>query len=142
MRAGDISQVMEIEREAAAIPWTRAMFLADIGQPGALDLVAMLGENLLGYVMVSRHADVWHILNITVHRSHRGRGVGGRLLDETFDRADRRPHLGFTLEVRVSNRRAIDLYERRGFISHGIRPGYYSDNGEDALIMWRSGEPT
>jgi ribosomal-protein-alanine N-acetyltransferase len=50
---------------------------------------------------------------------------------------DRREHAGFTLEVRVSNDRAIRLYRRLGFVTHGVRPRYYSDNGEDALIMWR-----
>jgi hypothetical protein len=65
----------------------------------------------------------------------------GLLLDELFERAAGKPHLGYTLEGRVSNSRAIQLYRRKGFLDHGIRPGYYSDNGEDAMIMWRSGGP-
>jgi ribosomal-protein-alanine N-acetyltransferase len=91
--------------------------------------------------MVSRYADVWHVLNVCVREQERGRGIGGMLLEELFVRADRVPHLGFTLEVRVSNEPAIHLYRRKGFVSHGVRPRYYSDNGEDALIMWRAGEP-
>ena len=91
--------------------------------------------------MVSRYADVWHILNLCVREAQRGRGIGGRMLDELFVRAARKAHLGFTLEVRVSNAAAIRLYRRKGFLEHGIRPGYYSDNGEDAIIMWRGGGP-
>ena len=91
--------------------------------------------------MVSRYADVWHILNVVVREAHRDQGIGGRLLEELFERAGGKPHLGFTLEVRVSNAGAIHLYRRKGFVDHGIRPGYYSDNGEDAMIMWRSGGP-
>jgi ribosomal-protein-alanine N-acetyltransferase len=71
----------------------------------------------------------------------RDQGIGAQLLDALFERASSKPHLGFTLEVRVSNARAIHLYRRKGFLDHGIRPGYYSDNGEDAMIMWRSGAP-
>lgn len=141
MRRGDVPQVMVIESASSATPWTRAMFLAELGRPGTIDLVADRGGDVLGYIMVSRYADVWHILNVVVREAHRGQGIGGRLLDELFERAAGRPHLGFTLEVRVSNAHAIHLYRRKGFLDHGIRPGYYSDNGEDAVIMWRSGAP-
>lgn len=141
MRAGDVPQVVAIERATSATPWTRQMFLSELGRPGTIDLVAVQGSDVLGYAMVSRYADVWHILNICVRPGRRREGVGGRLLDELFVRAAKRAHLGFTLEVRVSNEVAIRLYHRKGFVDHGIRPGYYSDNGEDALIMWRGGGP-
>jgi ribosomal-protein-alanine N-acetyltransferase len=103
--------------------------------------VADRGGDVLAYVMVSRYADVWHILNLCVRESQRGQGLGARMLEELFVRAGRKAHLGFTLEVRVSNDAAIRLYRRKGFLEHGVRPGYYSDNGEDALIMWRGGGP-
>ncbi|MGD9694742.1 MAG: ribosomal protein S18-alanine N-acetyltransferase [Thermoleophilia bacterium] len=141
MRVGDVPQVVEIERATSATPWTRAMFLSELGRPGTLDLVADRGGDVLGYIMVSRYADVWHILNLCVRDAHRDQGHGGRLLDELFERAGHRGHLGFTLEVRVSNAPAIHLYRRKGFLEHGIRPRYYSDNGEDAIIMWRGGMP-
>jgi [ribosomal protein S18]-alanine N-acetyltransferase len=141
MRVSDVPQVVAIENATSATPWTRAMFLSELGRPGTLDLVAAQAGDVLGYVMVSRHADVWHILNLCVRASQRGQGLGGRLLDELIERAGRRPHLGFTLEVRVSNEPAIRLYRRKGFLEHGVRPRYYSDNGEDALIMWRGGGP-
>ena len=141
MRPSDVPQVVAIETATSATPWSRAMFLSELGRHGTLDLVAVQSGDVLGYVMVSRYADVWHILNLCVHAPQRGQGLGGRLLDELFVRAGKRAHLGFTLEVRVSNEVAIRLYRRKGFLEHGVRPGYYSDNGEDALIMWRSGEP-
>jgi [ribosomal protein S18]-alanine N-acetyltransferase len=115
------------------------MFLSELGRPGTLDLVADQGGDVLAYVMVSRYADVWHILNLCVRAQQRGQGLGGRMLDEVFVRAGRKAHLGFTLEVRVSNEAAIRLYRRKGFLEHGVRQGYYSDNGEDAIIMWRGG---
>jgi ribosomal-protein-alanine N-acetyltransferase len=141
MRRGDVPQVLTIEKSSSATPWTRAMFLSELGRPGTIDLVAHRVGDVLGYIMVSRYADVWHILNVVVREAHRGQGIGARLLDELFERADGKPHLGFTLEVRVSNAGAIHLYRRKGFLEHGVRPGYYSDNGEDALIMWRRGGP-
>jgi ribosomal-protein-alanine N-acetyltransferase len=141
MRPRDVPQVVAIENATSATPWSRAMFMSELGRPGTLDLVADRGGDVLAYVMVSRYADVWHILNLCVREPQRGRGLGGRMLDELFVRAGRVAHLGFTLEVRVSNGAAIRLYHRKGFIEHGVRPGYYSDNGEDAIIMWRDGGP-
>jgi [ribosomal protein S18]-alanine N-acetyltransferase len=139
MRPRDIPQVVAIENATSATPWTRAMFMSELGRPGTLDLVADRGGDVLAYVMVSRYADVWHILNLCVRESQRSQGLGGRMLDELFVRASKKAHLGFTLEVRVSNESAIRLYRRKGFLEHGVRPGYYSDNGEDAIIMWRGG---
>lgn len=141
MRNGDLPQVVAIETASSNTPWTRAMFQSELGRPGTIDLVADKGGDVLGFIMVSRYADVWHVLNVCVRAGQRGRGIGGQLLEELFERASGTPHLGFTLEVRVSNDTAIHLYRRKGFLDHGIRPGYYSDNGEDAIIMWRGGGP-
>jgi ribosomal-protein-alanine N-acetyltransferase len=141
MRIPDVPHVTAIEAASSATPWTRNMFMSELGRPGTIDLVAHRVGDILGYILVSRYADVWHILNVVVREAHRDQGIGGRLLEELFERASGRPHLGFTLEVRVSNERAIHLYRRKGFLDHGIRPGYYSDNGEDAIIMWRGGGP-
>lgn len=141
MRAGDIPQVMVIEQSSSATPWTRGMFQSELGRPGTIDLVADRGGDVLGYIMVSRYADVWHILNVVVREGQRGQGIGAQLLETLFERAGAVGHMGFTLEVRVSNDTAIRLYRRKGFLEHGIRPGYYSDNQEDAIVMWRGGGP-
>jgi ribosomal-protein-alanine N-acetyltransferase len=95
---------------------------------------------MLGYLIVARYVDAWHIMNIAVDEPFRGRGVAramlGRLFEQTAEDAER----GYTLEVRVSNTRAISLYRDLGFVETGVRRGYYTDNREDALIMWRDGD--
>ena len=139
MRRGDLEAgVLDIERETYPIPWSRRMIEGELARPGGICLVAEHGGAVVGYILVARQVDVWHILNVTVHPLHRGRRIGEALVAAVFRVADRRDHAGYTLEVRVSNVRAIRLYRRLGFVSHGVRPRYYSDNGEDALIMWRT----
>jgi ribosomal-protein-alanine N-acetyltransferase len=141
MRPGDLGEVMEIERKTYPTPWSRAMFLSELGRRYGLGLVAVEGGSVLGYLMVAQHAEVWHILNVSVHQTRRGQGIGALMLESLFERANGRADRGFTLEVRVSNEPAIRLYRRMGFLDGGVRPRYYSDNGEDALIMWRGGAP-
>ena len=138
MRLADIDHgVLSIERESYPIPWSRRMLEGEIMRSDGICLVALRETNLVGYILVAFQADVWHILNVTVHPLHRGRRIGEALVRSVFQIGDRRAHAGYTLEVRVSNERAIRLYDRLGFVSQGVRPRYYSDNGEDALIMWR-----
>ena len=84
----------------------------------------------------SRYADAWHLMNIAVDPAARRRGIATALLTELLERAGREGQ--YTLEVRLSNQPAIALYERFGFQSAGLRRGYYHDNKEDALIMWRT----
>lgn len=139
MRPADLTQVLAIESATAAVPWSRAMLAAEVERRESIHLVASAAADVHGYIFVTRYADVWHILNVTVRESARNRGIGRLLMNEMFVRGDRHPHLGYTLEVRVSNAPAIHLYEALGFEDHGVRRGYYSDNGEDALIMWRGG---
>lgn len=138
MRLEDIDRgVLAIERESYPLPWSRRMIESEIMRSDGICLVALHESALVGYILVALQADAWHILNVTVHPLHRGRRIGEALVRSVFEIGDRREHAGYTLEVRVSNERAIRLYGRLGFVSHGVRPRYYSDNGEDALIMWR-----
>jgi ribosomal-protein-alanine N-acetyltransferase len=141
MRRSDIDAVMTIERESYPNPWIRRMVDSELVRPHGICLVAQLGEQIVGYVFVALQVDAWHILNITVHPLHRGRQIGEALMRSVIRVGDRREPIGYTLEVRVSNERAIRLYRRLGFERRGIRPRYYSDNGEDAVIMWRLTEP-
>lgn len=129
--------VLAIERESYPLPWTRRMLEQEVRRADGIALVARLERAVVGYILVAPQVDVWHILNVTVHPLHRGRRIGEALVRAAIRLGDRRPHAGYTLEVRVSNERAIRLYERLGFAGHGVRPRYYSDNGEDAVIMWR-----
>lgn len=136
MRHSDLDDVLAIEHESYPTPWPRRMMREELARTDGICLVAELGGDLLGYVLVALQVDVWHVLNVTVHPLHRGRRIGEALVTASMRIGDRREHAGYTLEVRVSNEQAIRLYERMGFVRHGVRPRYYSDNGEDALIMW------
>jgi len=130
----DLPGVIAIERRSFPTPWSLAMFVLELSKPSGICLAASAGEDLLGYVVCSRYDQVWHLMNIAVAPEHRRGGVAGQLMRRLLDES--RGSLPFTLEVRVSNRNAIAMYERFGFRSAGVRPRYYHDNGEDALIMW------
>ena len=130
----DLPAVISIERRSFPTPWSLAMFVLELSKPSGICLAAAAGDELAGYVVCSRYDQVWHLMNIAVAPEHRGSGVAGQLMRRLIEES--RGTLPFTLEVRVSNDRAIGMYERFGFRSAGVRPRYYHDNGEDALIMW------
>jgi [ribosomal protein S18]-alanine N-acetyltransferase len=135
----DLPQVIAIERRAFPTPWSLAMFVLELSKPSGVCLAAIgPGDDreIVGYLICSRYADVWHLMNIAVDSSHRRHGYARALLEEMLERAG--PDQPFTLEVRTSNTPAIALYERFGFRSSGTRPRYYHDTGEDAVIMWRA----
>jgi len=133
----DLDVVESIERESYQTPWSRSMFDAELRKPSSLALGAFTEDDLVGYAFVSRYVDAWHVMNIAVADSFRRRGIASALLERLFEVTESDSRRGYTLEVRVSNTGAIRLYERLGFERRGIRRGYYTDNREDALIMWR-----
>jgi ribosomal-protein-alanine N-acetyltransferase len=134
----DLDSVDEIERASYPTPWSRAMFVAELRKPSSLALGAYSeGGELVGYAFVSRYVDAWHVMNVAVATEYRRRGIATTLLERLFEITATDPRSGYTLEVRVSNLGAIRLYQQLGFESRGIRRGYYTDNREDALIMWR-----
>ena len=134
----DLDAVDEIERASYPTPWSRAMFGAELRKPSSLALGAYSKQGeLVGYAFVSRYVDAWHVMNVAVATDYRRRGIATILLERLFEMTATDPRSGYTLEVRVSNLGAIRLYEQLGFESRGIRRGYYTDNREDALIMWR-----
>jgi len=130
----DLPAVISIERRAFPAPWSLAMFVLELSKPSGICLAATEGDELLGYLVCSRYDRVWHLMNVAVAPQHRRRGVASMLIARLVEEGG--GELPFTLEVRVSNREAIAMYERLGFRSAGVRPRYYQDNGEDALIMW------
>lgn len=132
----DLPQVIAIERRAFPTPWSLAMFVLELSKPGGECLAVRRDGTLTGYVICSRYDDVWHIMNVAVDPLERRRGIATALLDELIRRLGEDARL--TLEVRPSNAGAIALYERFGFLGAGTRTRYYQDNGEDALIMWRT----
>ena len=133
----DLPQVIAIERRAFPAPWSLAMFVLELSKPGGICLAASAHGRLAAYMVCSRYDTVWHIMNVAVDPDLRGRGIGSALLDRLIEEVDD-PAARYTLEVRTSNAEAIRLYERYGFRSAGLRRRYYQDNGEDALIMWRT----
>ncbi len=132
----DLPQVVAIERRAFTTPWSLAMFVLELSKPSGVCLAADVETELAGYLVCSRYDTVWHLMNIAVDPDRRRRGIATALIGALLERVDRDGQL--TLEVRRSNEGAIALYERFGFRSAGVRRRYYADNGEDAVIMWRT----
>ena len=133
----DLPEVISIERRAFPTPWSLAMFVLEGSKPSGICLAAASGHRLVGYAVCSRYDTVWHLMNVAVDDRWRRRGIATKLLNHLFATADR-PNEQYTLEVRRSNGPAIAMYERFGFTPAGSRRGYYHDNREDALIMWRT----
>lgn len=130
----DLPGVISIERRSFPAPWSLAMFVLELSKPSGICLAATRDDELAGYLVCSRYDRVWHLMNVAVAPERRRQGIATRLIERLVEEGGGR--LPFTLEVRVSNRDAISMYERLGFRSAGVRPRYYQDNGEDALIMW------
>jgi len=135
----DLDAIERIENAVYPTPWSRSMFAGELAKPSSLCIGGFDPDNgrLIAYLIVSRYVDAWHIMNVAVQPGWRRAGVASRLLDELLMLTAGDSRRGYTLEVRVSNTSAIALYERFGFETSGIRRGYYTDNREDALIMWK-----
>jgi ribosomal-protein-alanine N-acetyltransferase len=139
----DLPQVIAVERRAFPTPWSLAMFVLELSKADGVCLAALRDGALVGYVICSRYDTVWHVMNVAVDPRRRRQGIASALLEELLEHVGGGPAGNggasqMTLEVRPTNEAAIALYERFGFRSAGIRPRYYQDNGEDALIMWRT----
>jgi ribosomal-protein-alanine N-acetyltransferase len=138
MNAADLAEVLAMERDLFSDPWPEEMFLQDIGE-GSVGC-AVVGERedgIICYGVAWQVRREYHIANMAVRRGHHRRGIGAWLLDGMLEEARMRDCEIATLEVRFSNRAAIELYKSRGFREVAIRAGYYTDNGEDALVMLR-----
>jgi [ribosomal protein S18]-alanine N-acetyltransferase len=133
----DLPHVIAVERQSFPTPWSLAMFVLELSKASGICLAALDQDELVGYCVCSRYDTVWHVMNVAVAPERRREGVAAALLSHLFDEADK-PGEQYTLEVRPSNAGAIALYESFGFKRAGLRKGYYHDNKEDALIMWRT----
>jgi ribosomal-protein-alanine N-acetyltransferase len=134
--------VIGIERRVFPTPWSLAMFVLELSKQSGICLAAtaadVAGEQrLVGYLICSRYDTVWHIMNVAIDSGYQRQGIASALLAELYERVGD-GQARFTLEVRRSNSVAIHLYEREGFRAAGMRRRYYQDNGEDALVMWRT----
>ncbi|GGK26747.1 ribosomal-protein-alanine acetyltransferase [Caldalkalibacillus thermarum] len=142
MDLADIKQVLEVEQVSFRTPWTEEAFYNELtNNRFAYYMVAETENRVIGYCGVWVIVDEAHITNIAVHPDFRGRKVGERLLRSMMLLARLKGALKITLEVRVSNHVAQNLYRKLGFKITGQRKGYYTDNQEDALIMWADLEP-
>lgn len=137
MRMEDIPAICEIEQEAFTTPWTSAAFHNELTtNQFARYMVMECAEEVIGYGGMWIIIDEAHITNIAVREKFRGKKLGERLLREMQQTAGFFGAVRMTLEVRPSNRVAQGLYEKLGFYGVGVRRGYYTDNREDAIIMW------
>jgi [ribosomal protein S18]-alanine N-acetyltransferase len=131
----DLPTVISIERRSFPTPWSLAMFVLELSKPSGICLAAVdEDDRLAGYLVCSRYDTVWHLMNVAVDPERRRQRIATVLINRLFEEGGAASP--YTLEVRVSNREAIAMYERFGFRSAGMRRGYYHDNDEDAVIMW------
>jgi len=133
----DLPQVVAVERRSFSTPWSLAMFVLELSKPSGICLAAVVDQELVGFLVCSRYDLVWHVMNVSVDPDRRRRGIATALLGALFERVGD-PAGRFTLEVRRSNQGAIELYDGLGFKSAGVRRRYYANNGEDAIVMWRT----
>ena len=143
-RSDDLPAVVAIERASFGDPWPEESLAVEL-RADALrhPLVATAAGRVVGFLMAWRAADEWHIINVAVDAAWRRRGVGARLLAASLAAARRHGCRLATLEVRAGNAGARAFYRRFGFRAVGVRPGYYRDTGEDAVLMTRplTGDP-
>lgn len=137
LRLADVPALELVERRCYETPWSRSMFAGELVKPGGESRGVFANGELVAYCVTSRYLDAWHVMNVAVDPAHRRRGLARLLLETLFRETDGDGARGFTLEARVSNETAIGLYHALGFETVGIRRAYYTDNREDATIMWR-----
>lgn len=137
MTADDIDGVLEVENISFKTPWSRDSFEKEMENSLAFYLVVSSDDGIAGYGGIWFIAGEGHITNIAVHTDFRNRGLGRAIVKGLIEESLKRKIEAMTLEVRISNETAIGLYKSLGFKSAGVRPGYYTDSNEDALIMWK-----
>lgn len=132
-----LDDILDISKLSFAIPWTKSSFENELRNSFATYVVAKVGEKVIGYGGMWIIIDEGHITNIAVHPNYRGQGIGNAILNSMINICNEKRVKAMTLEVRVSNIAAQNLYKKYGFIEEGIRHKYYEDNKEDAIIMWK-----
>lgn len=135
----DAQQMAALDRICFTVPWSLESFEQELTvNDKAIYIVAEIDGQLAGYAGMWQILDEGHITNVAVSPEHRRQGIAAAVLNTLIVEGGRRGIRAFTLEVRASNVAAQELYRGFGFQSAGIRPGYYEDNKEAALIMWRT----
>lgn len=139
MLIDDLDDIMEIEKHTFTTPWSRKAFEQEITENLlAKYIVAEIYGRVVGYAGIWLIIDEGHITNIAVAKDFRGQGIGKYLIMGLIDFCRKSKINNMTLEVRKSNIIAQKLYKKYGFLDCGIRPNYYADDHEDAIIMWKT----
>ena len=136
MTIDDVDEVYVVEEDCFVDPWSKESIRKELKNNLARYLVAQLDDKIVGYVGVWFVVDEGHITNVAVHSDYRGKKVGDKLVKQMVELCKENNIVAMTLEVRASNIVAQNLYKKYGFKMGGIRKEYYSDNKEDAIIMW------
>jgi [ribosomal protein S18]-alanine N-acetyltransferase len=138
MEVEHLLDVMEIESYSFPTPWTYTSYYYEIDNNDLADYIVVLKDNeVIGYAGIWLIIDEAHLTTIAVAKQYRGQQLGEIMITELIRRVKRKGGTRMTLEVRPSNLSAQSLYYRMGFISYGLRKGYYTDDNEDAIIMWK-----
>ncbi len=137
MQPEDLSQVCEIEKENFSVPWSEKSFLESMERSDTIFLIALVGEEVVGYIGCYCIAGTGEITNVAVKDTYRRKGVGGKLLEKLYEEGAALDTYEFFLEVRESNEAAIGLYLRQGFKKEGLRKKFYEKPVENAVIMWK-----
>lgn len=140
MRLADLQEVVEIENVEFPRPWSLNSFVTQLSNESSVCLIAEDEGKVAGYLIATQYVEVWHLLDLAIRADYQRSYLATDLLEYFMEMTVHDKHRGYTLEVRKSNRGAIKMYEGFGFICTGIRKGYYHDNAEDALIMWKDSE--
>lgn len=135
MESRDISQIADLEKICFSDPWSEKSIASELENPLSCWLVSVDNNRVLGYIGSQTVLDGADMMNVAVSPDFRNQGIGGNLIKELITLVKEKGAVCLMLEVRASNKNAIHLYERNGFIQVGRRPGYYRNPKEDALIM-------
>ncbi len=135
LKLRDLNEVEEIERTSYPTPWSRSMFAGELAKPSSICLGAVDAEHdeLVGYLIISRYVDAWHVMNIAVAPEYRRKGIARRLMERLFEVTARDARRGYTLEVRVSTRRRSASTKSSASAPVESAAGYYTDNRERRL---------
>lgn len=133
----DVEEVSQIEARSFSMPWSAESFMQLIDDKNSLYLVAEDGHKIKGCCGITNILGEGNINNVVVSSEFRGQGIAKQMLKELLKQSEKIGMEEFTLEVRVSNKVAIHIYEQLGFVSEGIRPEFYDKPKEDAMIMWK-----
>ncbi len=136
MQPEDIEQVAELDKKCFPVPWSAGAYNTEVRNPSAYYIVARADGRIVGYAGMWLIMDEAHITTIGVDPEFRGRKIGERILVNLLDEAVHRGARRATLEVRRSNSIAQNLYQKYDFHTVAVRKGYYTDNNEDAFVMW------